>query len=91
VDYDDAHPEAAHLLVEVAETSLRKDRGVKLGIYAENGVPEYWIVDVLGKRIEVHSDPDGARYRTLVTFGPGESIRLLASPDIEIRVDDLLR
>ena len=59
--------------------------------YAENGVPEYWIVDVLRKRIEVHSDPDGTRFRNLRTYAPGESIRLLAFPDVEIRVDDLLR
>ena len=44
-DYGSAHPERAYLIVEVAESSLARDRGVKLRIYADCGVPEYWIVD----------------------------------------------
>src|SRR4029079_4427605 len=42
--YGQGHPDKALLIVEVAESSLRKDRGLKSEIYAQNGVPEYWIV-----------------------------------------------
>jgi len=48
--YAGAHPKTAFLVVEVAESSLRKDRGLKSEIYAENGVPEYWIVEFLADR-----------------------------------------
>src|SRR5262249_53858607 len=68
-DYDDAHPECAHLLVEVSESSLRIDRGVKLGIYAENGVPEYWVVNIAKRCVEVYTEPDGTAYRSLRTVG----------------------
>jgi Uma2 family endonuclease len=89
-DYDEAHPERADLLIEVAETSLRRDRGLKLGIYAENGVPEYWVVDLVERLIEVHSEPSGATYGRVTRFERGQGIRLVRFPDIEIRVDDVV-
>ena len=49
------HPSKALLLVEVAESSLRKDRLVKAAIYAENAAPEYWIVDLSSRSIFVHT------------------------------------
>jgi len=45
-DYDTAHPNVAHWIVEVADSSVERDRGLKLGIYAGCGVPEYWIVNL---------------------------------------------
>jgi Uma2 family endonuclease len=57
------HPTAAVLLIEVALDSLRKDRKLKLGIYAEAGVPEYWIIDVERERVEVYTEPSGREYR----------------------------
>ncbi len=50
-------PEDVLLLIEVTDTSGPYDRGVKLPIYARSGIPEYWIVDVVSDRIEVHSAP----------------------------------
>jgi Uma2 family endonuclease len=45
-DYNEAHPERAHLVVEVADSSLRKDRLVKGPLYAASGFEEYWVVNV---------------------------------------------
>src|SRR5262249_51742183 len=66
----DAHPRSALLVVEVAETSLAVDRGVKARIYARGNIPEYWIVNVAGRCIEVRTDPEpgSGRYRTVVTL-----------------------
>lgn len=52
--YLDEHPHTALLVIEVAVTSLVLDR-VKSEIYAEAGIPEYWIVDTAKKRIEVYT------------------------------------
>lgn len=58
------HPANAALVCEVAATSLRTDRTTKLAIYARARIPEYWIVDVNGLTLEVHTDPEGDTYRT---------------------------
>lgn len=59
------HPANAALVCEVAATSLRTDRTTKLAIYARAGIPEYWIVDVNGLALEVHTDPQGDTYATV--------------------------
>ena len=90
-DYEDAHPATAFLVVEVAETSLRKDRTLKADLYARSGVPEYWIVNLVDRLIEVHTDVAGAAYTHVTPAHPGESIRLRAFPDIEIAVSEIIR
>ena len=63
-DYQGRHPGAADvlLLVEVSDSSLAYDRGTKLALYVRFGVPEVWIVDLLGAAIEVYRQPAGAAY-----------------------------
>jgi Uma2 family endonuclease len=90
-DYDSDHPERALVLIEVAESSLARDRGIKLQIYAENGVPEYWVVNLVNRRIEVYSNPSSAGYETIRHLERGQSIRLVSFPDVEIQVSDVLR
>jgi Uma2 family endonuclease len=62
--YRASHPNAADvlLLVEVSETSLAYDRGVKLALYARFGVPEVWIVDLPGSAVEVYREPKEGAY-----------------------------
>jgi len=86
----DGHPTRAHLVIEVACSSLPKDQGIKAEIYAESGVPEYWIVDLAAERIEVRRSPRDGEYRTVTRYGRGTAIALLAFPDVTIAVDDVL-
>ena len=74
-DYDSRHPDAALLVVEVAESSLQQDRITKAAIYAAAGVPEYWIVNLREGVVEVMRDPDRehARYRDARTCERGVS------------------
>jgi Uma2 family endonuclease len=90
-DCDTAHPSTAYLVIEVAESSLAKDHGIKRRIYAENGVPEYWIVDVRARTIEVYSEPTGSSYARAVTYVHGESVPLGHFPDVAVRVADVMR
>ncbi|HEU5058376.1 MAG TPA: Uma2 family endonuclease [Kofleriaceae bacterium] len=55
--YVRAHPDRALLIIEIANSSLRKDRGIKAEIYAEAEVPEYWIVDLVHVAVEVRTAP----------------------------------
>jgi len=59
-EYSDRHPAPADvpLLIEVADTTLERDRGIKLRSYARAGIPIYWIVDLVARRVEVYRDPD---------------------------------
>lgn len=87
--YQKRSPEAADviLLVEVAVSSLSRDRGRKSRLYARSGVADYWIVDVRGRRVEVRRDPEGETYRSIRVYLPGESISPLAFPEINLPVD----
>jgi Uma2 family endonuclease len=84
------HPQRAHLLVEVAESSLRKDRGIKTGIYADAGVPEYWIVDVEGGVVEVYTDPADGAYRAQTRHARGAIHRPIEVPGVEIAAATIL-
>jgi Uma2 family endonuclease len=90
VDYSHQHPGEAYLIVEVAQSSLRKDRRVKGLLYAAAGVPEYWIVNVVEGVFEVHRDPRPEGYASVTRAGRGESVAPLRFPDVAVRVDDVL-
>lgn len=62
-DYDTRHPgpEDILFLIEVSDSSLNFDRTVKLPLYAEAGVPQYWIINVAEKSIEVYAHPRGGK------------------------------
>lgn len=64
--YRDSHPGAADilLLIEVADTSLAYDKRTKLRLYAREGVPETWIVDLGGSRVEAHRRPETGATRS---------------------------
>ena len=91
-DYDRAHPRTALLVVEVADTSLKQDRLTKRAIYAAAGVPEYWVVDLVGDRVEVHRSPIPAerRYAETSVALRGGRLDLVALPGASVAVDDLL-
>jgi Uma2 family endonuclease len=85
------------LVIEVSDTSYRKDSGPKLRAYAEGGVRDYWIVNIPAQRVEVFRLPenptgeaDGWRYADRALFSRGQHVSLLARPDISLAVDALL-
>jgi Uma2 family endonuclease len=78
------------LVIEIARTSQRRDRDIKRQIYAGGNVDEYWIVDHRSRTIEVDRDPAGMRWRTLATYGVGESVSPRSFPDVPLAVVDLL-
>lgn len=85
------HPNTALLLIEVAESSLRKDRLIKAAIYAEAGIPEYWIVNVSGDEmvVEVHSDPRPSGYARVEQLRSGDILKPVELPQVAIAVADI--
>jgi Uma2 family endonuclease len=95
-DYTD-HPTTALLIVEVADTTLSRDTTTKAEVYAEAGIADYWVLDLVGRELLVFRDPEpqpvglGANaYRTRVTFGPNDTVTPLAAPGSPVKVADLL-
>jgi Uma2 family endonuclease len=86
-----AHPSELLLVVEIADSLLRADRGLKLAIYAEAGVPEYWIVDVKQLIVEVHTVPSDGRYARVQTLQDGDVLRPTLLPEVAIAVADIPR
>jgi Uma2 family endonuclease len=80
----------ALLLVEVSESSLAYDRSTKLALYAEAGVPEYWIVDCRAEAVEVHRTPQGGGYRDVTRLtGPQATLSPHAFPDVVLTLAEL--
>lgn len=88
-DYSLAHPTRALLVVEVADDSLRKDRLVKARLYARAGIPEYWIVNLPQRTIEVHRDAGPEGYSRVTTHNPGDVINPEAFEDLKVPVSDI--
>jgi Uma2 family endonuclease len=87
------HPHEALLIMEFSDSSLRKDRKIKLPIYAEAGVPEYWIFDLSRHgqlTVEVYRDPTPTGYTTMTVHRDGDILRPLHVP-IEIAVAEIPR
>jgi Uma2 family endonuclease len=85
-------PEDVLLLVEVADTSLAHDRDRKLPLYARFAIPEVWLVNIPGRAVIVHRDPqpEQGSYATRFTLKPPGLIRPVTLPDIELDLSPLL-
>jgi Uma2 family endonuclease len=95
-DYKHAHPTYAVLVIEVAHSSLPYDRTVKTSLYAKAGIPEYWIVDIEHRQLEVYREPIespdsafGYTYRVRMLLQPSDTIAPLARPNRTVRVGRL--
>jgi Uma2 family endonuclease len=90
--YAAAHPEADDVLlvIEVADTSLRYDRDVKLPLYAACGVPEAWIVDLRAGAIEVATQPSGKGYGRVARAVPGDVLTPAAVTSVSVPVGRVL-
>ncbi|MGK7929017.1 MAG: Uma2 family endonuclease [Spirulina sp.] len=88
-EYLDSHPYPPDiiLLIEISETSLKYDRETKLSLYAENGIADYWIVNLVNNYLEVYSEPYQNQtgefsYRSRRIFLPHETVVLPTFPEL---------
>ena len=86
------------LVIEISDASYRKDAGAKLRAYARAGIPDYWIVNLGARRVEVYRRPEnptpgrrsGWRYAEVTMHGPGETVRPLLRPQLSFSVEAML-
>jgi Uma2 family endonuclease len=64
-DYEQSHPhpEDVLLLIEVSDSTLRYDRDVKIPLYAKNGIPEVWLLDIQNRQLEIYREPVNGEYQ----------------------------
>jgi Uma2 family endonuclease len=82
-------PEDVLMLIEVAETTIRYDRGVKIPLYARHGIPEVWLIDLQEKRLEIYRQPSNEGYRQILLPAKNERIALSLLPEVSIVLTDL--
>src|SRR2546425_7864214 len=78
------------LVIEVADSSLERDRDVKIPRYAHEGIAEAWLVDLNDDRIACYRDPRPNGYAETRNVKRGERLRVEQVPDIEITADEIL-
>ncbi len=90
-DYREHHPYPENIfwLIEYANSSLEKDLEKKSKIYAEVGIPEYWVVNLRKMHLVVFREPLDGEYATKITLTVGE-IKPLAFPEISVSVEQII-
>jgi Uma2 family endonuclease len=93
-DYGETHPTTASLVVEISDSTLTYDLTTKLELYAEAGVPEYWVVDISHRQVHIFRNPvaltpGGYSYGTSFFVSESGTVTALNATNI-IRVQDLL-
>jgi Uma2 family endonuclease len=77
------------LVIEVAESSLARDLGEKLAIYAKAAIPEYWVVNLVDRVLDVFRDPAEGRYRQRASLFTSARVSPQAWPELELEVSAL--
>jgi len=88
-DWARAHPAFAHLVVEVAVTSASVDEE-KAQIYAEAGIPEYWLVRPEASSVDVYTEPSGGEYRFKLTLSSDDALQSTSLPAVKFLITEIL-
>jgi Uma2 family endonuclease len=76
------------LVAEVSDATLTADLGVKARIYAQNGIPEYWVADVQGRVLHQHSVPTTEGYASVVQYEFGTDLTSASLAGLTISTAD---
>ncbi len=85
----DAWAEDVLMLIEVADSSLAYDRSTKRRLYAEAGIPEYWVVDCAAETVEVCRTPGPEGYRDVTRVAGTATLTPQAFPDVELTTTEI--
>lgn len=90
--YANGHPQPQDVfaLVEVSDTTIEFDRTVKVPLYAQDSIPEVWIVDLNAQAIQVYREPSSSCYQQVQSFRRGQSLSFQAFTTIPFSVEQLL-
>jgi Uma2 family endonuclease len=85
-------PADVGLVVEVSRTTLSEDRQHQARVYAQAGIPVYWIINLVDRQVEVYTSPGPSGYGSRVDFKPGQQVTVTIGGQqlAPIAVDDIL-
>lgn len=88
--YRTAHPHAEDvlLIIEISDSTLRYDRDVKIPLYAKNGIPEVWLLDIQNRQLEIQREPINGIYQQRDCRRAGQIAPILC-PDAVIDLAEL--
>lgn len=81
-------PKDAYLIVEVADSTLEKDRQIKAPLYAKANIPEYWILNIPNKQLECYAHPKNGKYQTHQII-KGKQLAHFHAFDVFIKAEDI--
>lgn len=87
-DWAERHPATADLVVEISVSTIEVDIE-KAGIYAEAGVPEYWLVRPEQAEVDIYRSPANGRYAEKVTFCGADTLRCGSIAGVEVKLGEL--
>lgn len=90
--YAEKHPQPEDilLLIEVADSTIKYDREIKIPLYAENGIYEVWLIDINQQLVEVYRQAEGNIYQNVQQFFRGDNLTIEAFNDINLTVNEIL-
>ncbi|MEP7036967.1 MAG: Uma2 family endonuclease [Acidobacteriota bacterium] len=90
--YLQSHPTPADILLvmEISDTTLIYDREAKAAAYSRNGIRQYLLLNLQNETIEDFREPGADGYGFKRTLRKGDVFNLVAFPEIEINIDDLM-
>ncbi|MBC8235795.1 Uma2 family endonuclease [bacterium] len=96
-DYLSRHPTTAILIVEVSDSTLAYDRNQKTSLYAKAEIEDYWIVNLINRRLEVYREPGlmkdqpfGFGYKQITYYSETDSVSPIVLPQSSIAVEGIL-
>ena len=84
------HAEDILLIIEISDSTLRYDRDVKVPLYAKNGIPEVWLLDIQNRQLEIYCEPRNGVYQQRRNQCTGKIAPILC-PDAVIDLELLFR
>jgi Uma2 family endonuclease len=92
LDYAQQHPnpEDVYLVVEVADSTLKQDCEVKDKLYARSSIPEYWVVDIKNRQVQIFRNPTPTGYTSQLILTEVHSVSPLAFPEIVLSIGSIL-
>jgi Uma2 family endonuclease len=82
-------PGEAHLVIEIAASSLAYDKGLKARLYARHRVREFWVIDANERTTFVHTGPSGDGWSSIGEYGPEDTLVTPALPGFSIRLGEI--